>query len=96
MSDSVDDEIEAFFTETEREVDEFLDKIGTDAEELDKKNGNYRNHTFNLRGSNYHKVDNHILTLGNKAGYASDVSARGYDVIDSGISYLMKSVEGMT
>lgn len=95
MSDAIDNEIEAFFSDTEREVDEFLDKIGAEAEEMDKNNGNYRNHTFNLRRLNYHKVEDHVLTLGNKAIYASEVSARGYDVIDSGISHLIKSVEEM-
>lgn len=95
MSDVIKEEIEAFFVQGEREVDEFLDRIGNAAVELDKANGNYKNHTYNLRRSNYHKVHDHTLTLGNKAKYASDVSARGYDVIDSGIQYIKKEIENM-
>lgn len=41
------------------------------------------------------KVHDHTLTLGNKAEYASDVSSRGYDVIDSGIQYIKKEIEDM-
>lgn len=95
MSDSFDDEVEAFFKQGEKEVDEFLDKIGSEAEALNKENGNYRNRTYNLRKSNFHEVKDHTLTIGNKASYATDVSSRGYDVIDSGIHYVKKKLEQM-
>ena len=48
MSDVIMDEIDAFFVQGEREVDEFLDRLGKKAVELDKTNGNYRNRTGNL------------------------------------------------
>lgn len=95
MSDTVKEEIEAFFTQGEKEVDDFLERIGNTAVELNKANGNYKNHTYNLRRSNYSKVHDHTLTLGNKADYASNVSARGYDVIDSGVQYIKKEIEDM-
>ena len=95
MSDSFDEEIEAFFKQGEREVDEFLERIGSEAEALNKANGNYKNHTYNLRRSNYHKVKDHVLEIGNTADYASDVSSRGYDVIDSGIQHIKKEIEPM-
>ena len=95
MSDVIKDEINAFFAQGEREIDEFLDTLGKTAVELDKANGNYRNRTGNLRRSNYSNVHDHTLTIGNKAEYASDVSSRGYDVIDSGILYIKKEIEDM-
>lgn len=95
MSDNFDEVIDAMFEGCEREVDEFLERLGSKAESLNKKQGNYNNQTFNLRRSNYHEVRDHILTIGNKAGYASDVSSRGYDVIDSGIQYIKKEIEPM-
>ena len=95
MSDAITEEFEAFFTQGEKEVDEFLNRIGNTAVELNKANGNYKNHTYNLRRSNYHKVHDHTLTLGNKAAYASDVSSKGYDVIDTGIQYIKKEIENM-
>ena len=95
MSDVIKDEIEAFFAQGEREVDAFLDRLGNEAVELNKANGNYRNRTYNLRRSNYHKVQDHTLMLGNKSDYASDVSARGYDVIDSGIHHIKRELENM-
>ena len=50
MSDVIKDEIDAFFAQGEREVDEFLDRLGKTAVELDKANGNYRNRTGNQIG----------------------------------------------
>lgn len=94
MSDEVKDEIEAFFELSEKEVDDYLEKIGKEAVNLNKANGDYKNHTGNLRRSNYCEVREHSLKLGNKALYASKVSSKGYDVIDSGIQYIKKELEG--
>lgn len=94
MSD-FDKECEDFFNRVDNEVDSFLDAVGAGAEDANRQNGNYRNRTGHLRSSNYHKVANHELTIGNSADYASNVSSRGYDVIDSGIQYARGEVEGM-
>ncbi len=95
MSDTIKNEIDSFLLRGEKEVDAFLDRIGCTAVDLNKANGNYKNHTFNLRRSNYHKVHDHILTLGNSAEYATKVSSKGYDVIDSGVQYVKKEIENM-
>ena len=42
--------------------------------------GNYHDVTGNLRRSNYYKVDEEGLEVGNSANYASSVEARGLDV----------------
>lgn len=84
-----------FFSEIDTEVDGFLERIGSEAERINRSDGNYRNHTGRLRNSNYHKVEGHTLELGNSAPYASKVSSKGYDVVDSGIQYLKKELEDM-
>lgn len=90
-----DSEMEAFFNQIDREVDKFLENVGKEAVELNKKNGNYRNRTGKLRRSNYYKVKDHTLEIGNSAEYASKVSSRGYDVIDSGIQYARERVDAL-
>ena len=67
--------------------------IGEEAVEANKRDGNYHNRTGRLRNSNYYKVSEHSLQIGNDAPYASEVSNRGYNVIDSGIQLLKKKVE---
>lgn len=84
-----------FFQDVDRSVDAFLEKVGADAENINRQSGNYHDRTGNLRNSNYHRVENHELTIGNKADYASKVSSRGYDVVDSGIMYAKDKIEGM-
>lgn len=79
--------------ELNQEVHDKLDIIGQNAEEIARENGNYRNHTGRLRRSNYHKVQGTSLEFGNSAPYASKVSSKGYDVIDSGISYIRGELE---
>lgn len=93
MSDSFDKVIDDFFAQGMEEVDNYLDRLGTEAVETNKQQGNYRDKTGNLRRSNYYKVEQHELTIGNKASYASDISNRGYDVIDSGIQHIRKELE---
>lgn len=78
------------FDELMSEIDAELERFGTNAVAIAKESGNYRDHTGRLRRSNYHKVRNHILEFGNAAPYASKVSSKGYDVVDSAISYLRK------
>lgn len=74
------------------ELDAELTRIGQNAVEIAKENGNYRNHTGRLRRSNYFEVKEHGLEFGNNAPYASKVSSKGYDVIDSGVSYIRKEL----
>lgn len=95
MSDIISEAIDEFIQEAENEVRDTLAEMGHTAVELNKQNGNYHNRTGKLRRSNYYEVKgNDTLTIGNKADYASKVSSRGYDVIDSGIQFLRKTLEG--
>lgn len=75
------------------EVDAELSRLGANAVGIAKKSGNYKNRTGRLRRSNYYKVENHTLEFGNSAPYASTVSSKGYDVIDTAVSYLRKELE---
>lgn len=79
--------------ELNQEVHDKLDAIGTQAEEIQRENSNYRNHTGNLRRSIYHKTEETSLEFGDSADYASKVSSKGYDVIDSGASYIRGEIE---
>lgn len=76
-----------------KEVDAEFDRIGAKAVAIAKESGNYKDRTGRLRKSNYHKVADHTLEFGNSAPYASFVSSRGYDVIDTAVSYLRKETE---
>lgn len=91
MSD-IKAEVEAFFSEGAREVQRRLSVLGKAAVELNKAEGDYRNRTGNLRRSNYYEATVDELTVGNKAEYASKVESRGYNVIDSGVKYLIEEV----
>lgn len=78
--------------ELNQEVHDRLEEIGTNAEAIAKEWGNYRNRTGRLRRSVYYKVDGTLLEFGDSAPYASKVSSKGYDVIDSGVSYINEEV----
>lgn len=93
MYKDIDAEIEDFFKQGEEEIDAYLSSIGEESVEANKRDGNYHNRTGRLRNSNYYKVSEHSLQIGNDAPYASEVSNRGYNVIDSGIQLLKKKVE---
>lgn len=95
MSDLFGKIVDDFFEEGIEEVDNYLERIGAEAVEINKEQGNYHDRTGHLRRSNFYKVENHELVIGNKASYSSDVSNRGYNVIDSGIQYLRKELEDM-
>ena len=85
-------EIEAFFSEGATEVQRHLSELGKAAVILNRTEGDYRNQTGHLRQSNYYEASIDRLTLGNKAEYASQVESRGYNVIDSGVKYIIEEV----
>lgn len=88
----LDREIEKFFADAKREVKDYLEDLGQRAEEANIREGDYQNRTGNLRRSNYHEADEDGLTLGNSAGYASEVESKGYNVIDSGVKLIMEEL----
>lgn len=98
MSEKYDDIVSKFFETCHKETKEYMQKLGEEAVSLNKRNGNYHNRTGNLRRSNYYEIDESesgcSLVVGNKASYASKISSRGYDVVDSGIQYVRKELEG--
>lgn len=88
----LENEIEKFFADAKREVKDYLEDLGQRAEEANIREGDYQNRTGNLRRSNYHEADENGLTLGNSAGYASEVESKGYNVIDSGVKLIMEEL----
>ncbi len=91
MSD-LDREIEKFFADGRREVREYLDDLGQRAEDANVAEGDYKDHTYHLRRSNYHEATEDELILGNRAEYASEVESKGYNVIDSGVKLIMEEL----
>ena len=88
----LENEIERFFEQGRKEVKEYLSQLGQRAVDANVREGDYKNHTFNLRRSNYYEADEDGLTLGNSADYASNVESRGYNVIDSGVKLIMEEL----
>lgn len=64
-----------------------IDKVGKEAVDYAVANGNYHDCTGNLRRSNKYTADAGGLELTNTAEYASNVEARGYDVIGGAALY---------
>ena len=85
-------EIDRFFTDVRSEVKDYLDDLGRRAVELNVSEGDYHNVTGNLRRSNYYEASEDGLVLGNRAGYASNMESRGYNVIDSGVKLIMEEL----
>ncbi|MBQ7211614.1 MAG: hypothetical protein IJS19_02920 [Muribaculaceae bacterium] len=75
------EDVEAFFEEGKAEVEKVETEVGEEAVEYARKFGNYRDVTGFLRNSNRYEVDESGLALINDAPYASDVEARGQEVL---------------
>lgn len=67
-----------------------LAKLGQKAVSFAKANGNYQDHTGHLRASNYYKVDDKGLKVGNSASYAKAVEAKG-KIVTQGTKDFVKS-----
>ena len=63
-----------------RDVMAAMNEVGEQYVDDAVNEGNYHDVTGNLRRSNYYKVDEDGLEVGNSADYASSVEARGLDV----------------
>lgn len=83
--DEFSKEIDQFYEEVVKEVMQEMTEAGEAAVAYNVEKGNYRNRTWNLRRSNYYKVDEEALTIGNSADYASHVEAKGYMVCTDGV-----------
>lgn len=80
-------DVDDFFADGKKEIHDIVDKVGTESDEYDKKDGTYQNHTYTLRNSNNHEADadcNLILYNDAKSpkgyNYASNVESKGYEV----------------
>lgn len=54
--------------------------VGEEYVQEAQQEGNYQDRTGHLRASNYYQVEDDGLELGNRADYASNVEAKGYEV----------------
>ena len=88
----LDREMEQFFAESRKEVQQFFDDLGRRARDKNILEGDYNNVTGHLRSSNYYEASPDELELGNHASYASNVEARGRNVIDSGVKLIMEEL----
>ena len=93
-------DIDSFMDNEKWNVQKKVIDIGEDAVRYAKENGNYQNHTFNLRNSNDYDVDEDAnLTLFNDATspqgfqYASVVESKGYDVLSGAALYAEKKLK---
>lgn len=75
--------IRGFFAE----VDSKMGEVGAEAVDYAIENGDYRDRTGHLRSSNKSIVEDDRLIIKNDADYASDVEARGHDVISGAALY---------
>jgi len=76
-------DIEEFLVQGTTEVDNAIRDVGASAVEQAKARGNYHDDTGTLRSSNYYEYDGESLKIGNRAEYASNVEARGYEVVST-------------
>ena len=79
-----DEAVSRFLQEGMQEVRDAMADAGRRAVEYNVENGDYRNRTGHLRASNYYKVEDDGLVVGNSAEYADDVESRGYMVCTGG------------
>ncbi len=85
--------LDDFLKDFESQMRELFDEVGQEAVDYAKQHGNYQNRTGHLRSSNKYKVESDGLTIYNDAEYASDVEARGYDVISGAALYAEQSLK---
>lgn len=76
-------DVDRFFRNADSQIRSRVEAVGREAVDYAVQNGTYRDVTGNLRASNHYEVDDDgNLRLYNSAPYASEVSARGHDVIE--------------
>lgn len=89
-----DEDVARFLEEGKREVMEAMEKAGQAAVDYNVDNGSYKNRTGHLRASNYYKVDEEGLEVGNSADYAGGVEAMGYMVCSEGALIAERMLNG--
>lgn len=76
-----------------KQMREKFERVGREAVEYAKQNGNYHDRTGHLRASNTYHASETRLVIENTASYASKVESRGYDVISGAILDAMHKLE---
>lgn len=86
--------VSAFLKEGMDEVKARMRAAGEAAVAHNVERGNYRNRTGRLRASNYYRVEDDGLVVGNSAEYAGFVEARGYMVCSEGALLAERLLDG--
>lgn len=86
-------DVDQFFQDEEWKVQKKMIDVGDEAVKYAEENGDYQDHTLNLRTSNEYDVDKGGLTLKNEAEYASHVESKGYDVLSSAALHAEKRLK---
>lgn len=89
-----DEEVSRFLQEGMQEVYDAMDAAGKAAVDYNVENGDYRNRTGHLRASNYYRVNEDGLEVGNSAEYAENVESRGYMVCSGGALLAYRMLNG--
>ena len=79
-----DEDVRRFFEDGKREVEDRMREAGEAAVQYNIENGDYRNRTGHLRRSNFYRVTDDVLEVGNSADYAENVESKGYMVCSGG------------
>ena len=93
--DSDFSDVDEFFDDIEREVQDGMIEVGESAIQDAKENHTYQNRTGNLEKSNTYDVDKDGLTLENTADYASYVEAKGFEVLSGSALRAEKKLKEM-
>ena len=93
--DSDFSDVDEFFDDIEREVQDGMTEVGESAIQDAKENHTYQNRTGNLEKSNTYDVDKDGLTLENTAPYASYVEAKGFEVLSGSALRAAKKLKEM-
>ena len=93
--DSDFSDVDEFFDDIEREVQDGMTEVGESAIQDAKENHTYQNRTGNLEKSNTYDVDKDGLTLENTAPYASYVEAKGFEVLSGSALRAEKKLKEM-
>lgn len=86
-------DVDKAFETLKRETRAAMEEVGSKAVDYAVQHGTYRNRTGTLRKSNRFEVSDTALTLINDAkspqgyNYASDVEAKGYEVLSGAALY---------
>ncbi len=89
----IDEKLRRAIAEVHGEVRAYLDNLGRRSVDYAKEHGNYHDVTGHLRASYKYEASDTSLVIKNTAEYASNVEARGRDVI-SGAKLFIRSELG--